>query len=74
MTKHDATRFLMGFLLGATYNERLAKKFKTQSRLLRHALNSGLHILQNQEQGFFNSLERVVREELEAAKFEGDYN
>lgn len=74
MTKSDATHFLMGFIMGATLNNNLTNKYSRDGELLRKVSRKGLKILLNREQGFFNALERVVREEIEGSKFEGEYN
>lgn len=73
MTKDDATKFLMGFIMGATLNDRLVSKFTTKG-LLRQVSRKGLQLLLHREEGFFNALERVVREEIEVSGFEGEYN
>lgn len=73
MTKDDATKFLMGFILGATLNKRLVSKF-TDKGLLRQVSRKGIELILHREQGFFNALERVVREEIESSGFSGEYN
>lgn len=73
MTKNDATKFLMGFIMGATLNSRLVSK-KTEKGLLRQVSRKGIQLLLHRQEGFFNALERVVREEIESSGFEGDYN
>jgi hypothetical protein len=74
MTKNDATQFLMGFILGATLNQRLVSKVGKEGLLLRKISRKGIELLLHREQGFFNALERVVREEIESSGFEGEYN
>jgi len=74
MTKNDATHFLMGFIMGATLNSRLVSKTGKDGQPLRKISLKGLSILLNRERGFFNALERVVREEIESSGFEGEYN
>lgn len=73
MTKNDATQFLMGFIMGATLNAKLVSKY-TEKGLLRQVSRKGIRLLLEREQGFFNALERVVREEIESSGFEGEYN
>lgn len=74
MTKQDATQFLMGFIMGAQLNSRLVGKYRRDGELLRKVARKGLHVIQHREQGFFNALERVVREEVESSGFEGELN
>lgn len=73
MTKNDATKFLMGFIMGATLNSRLVSKY-TEKGLLRQVSRKGIQLLLHRQEGFFNALERVVREEIESSGFEGEYN
>lgn len=73
MTKDDATKFLMGFIMGATLNARLVNRY-TEKGLLRQVSRKGIQLLLHREQGFFNALERVVREEIESSGFKGEYN
>jgi len=73
MTKNDATKFLMGFIMGATLNSRLVSKY-TEKGLLRKVSRKGIQLLLHRQEGFFNALERVVREEIESSGFEGEYN
>lgn len=73
MTKEDATQFLMGFILGATLNKNLIGKYHRDGELLRKVSRKGIKLLLNREQGFFNALERVVREEIEGSGFNGEY-
>jgi len=74
MTKEDATQFLMGFILGATLNKELVSKYSRDGELLRKVSRKGMKLLLRRERGFFNALERVVREEIEGSGFEGEYN
>lgn len=74
MTKQDATQFLMGFMLGATLNKQLVSHYDKEGLLLKRATKKGLELLMQRQEGFFNALERIVREEIEESGFQGEVN
>jgi len=74
VTKQDATMFLCGYLVGVSLNERLQERAQYRGALWNKAARKGIEILLRREKGFFNALERIVRDELELSGFNGEVN
>jgi hypothetical protein len=73
MTRRDAVQFVMGFIVGTASVEPKSGR-ASDKNFVHKALKRGLVTVRTRQAGFFNALERIVDEELQAAGFEGDPN